>query len=68
MLGDRHNLCLKMTANLTQILNYKQHFHKELNYLKKTIECVDIFDNGGQIVSRLKKIKFSHIRPYNFKK
>ena len=54
-----------MTANLTQILNFKANFHQELGiFLRKNIYA----NIGGhfKIVSIIKKtIKFVHIRPYN---
>ena len=58
---------LKMVANLTQILNFKAHFLQEF----KLFSINKIYANNGghfKIVSIIKKIKFVHIRPYNFKK
>ena len=46
---------LKLTANLTQNLNFRHHFHKEFELCKKNFESADI-GRHFKIVSTLQKI------------
>ena len=56
-----------MAENLRQILNFKANFHQKFELFSQNKNYAN---NGGhfKIEHNKKKIKFVHIRPYNFKK